>query len=83
MLVLPSMAWAGASPDAELVFELAVQPLSLSWVSPAAAARAEPAAPAEPAGRAGPAAAEPGRAGGLSRHGQQARGGGQRRGGQR
>ncbi len=38
VLRLPSMAWAGASPAPGLVFELAVQPVSGSWVSVAAAA---------------------------------------------
>src|SRR5450432_1752010 len=46
--MLPSMALAGGSP-AELVFALAVQPVSLSGVSAAAAAEAPAAAAEAPA----------------------------------
>ncbi len=55
VLVLPSIALAGASPAPELVFELAVQPVSLSGVSAAAAAPAALAAPLALAAPAGPA----------------------------
>jgi hypothetical protein len=37
VLIVPSMALAGASPAGGVVFELAVQPVSLSAVSAAAA----------------------------------------------
>ena len=50
VLVLPSIALAGASPEPELVFELAVQPVSLSGVSAAAAAPVAAVALAAPAG---------------------------------
>ena len=55
MLVLPSIALAGASPEPELVFELAVQPVSLSGVSAAVAAPVAAVAPVALAAPAGPA----------------------------